>query len=105
MAPYIGRLREEPLEMPDCAGHRPFAECSGSRMDEQELVARVFTVLRDFPEDFDAPTPVVGIKIEEVLALPQAEKDALLMRLLEFARFHQRPRPIDEPIHYGTFLL
>ena len=74
-------------------------------MDNQELVARVFVVLRDFPDDFDAPAPIDGINIEALMAMSEQDKNSLLARFLEFARIHQRPRPIDEVIRHGTFLL
>ena len=72
---------------------------------DRELVEHVFLVLRDYPDDFDAPTPVVGVDVAMLRKMSQTEKDELLVNLLEFAGKHQRPRPIDEPIRGHTFLL
>jgi len=70
-----------------------------------ELVARVFVVMRDFPEDFDQPPPIASIDLDVIARMSEPEKDRLLVRLLEFARVHTRPRPIDEPIRGHTFLM
>jgi hypothetical protein len=57
------------------------------------------------PGDFDAPNPVVDMNIAALREMSQAEKDAFLARLPEFAGAHTRPRRTDEPIRSRTLLL
>ena len=70
------------------------------------LLERVFDVLKTAqPGEFDAEPPIAELTLEAIRAMPLAEQDQLLLKLLYWGTEHRVPEPIDAPIRQREFRL